>query len=137
MGDIPDDVRPGDALEPYHVNAVYHELRRWRKFKGAYPVVVDGAEGDDAPLAWFDASNDSFFIQLAGAYVAGPPAGYPWAEVLIGANRSVQTTGIGGNAAVGDLAVERQTGDTTLTPDGTVYEARRSPGGGLSFDGKN
>ena len=126
------DLKDGDPLEPVHFNAAYEELRRWRKLTAAPPLVVDGADGDQPPVVWL-AEMPPFFIQLTGTYSSG----YPWKEVLIGPGRAVQNANITGGPSTGDPAFERQTGDTTLTVDGTVYEARYSPAGGLTFDGKN
>jgi hypothetical protein len=133
---MPEDfphLEDGDALEPWHLNVVYAELRRWRKLKGAEGLDVDGAEGGDAPTVRLTETTP-VFIRLTGAYSSG----YPWEEVLIGPGRTLVTSGVAGDPASGDPAFERQSGDTTLTADGTVYEARRSPAcGELSFDGKN
>lgn len=136
---MPDDfpyLRDGDELTPRHFNLIYDELRRWRKLSAAPPLAVDNADGDAPPVLSL-VEQRPFFAVLTGGYVPGPPAGYPWQEVLIGPGRAVQNGPMVGTAANGALAVERQTGDTTLTADGTVYELRWSPGGGLSFDGKN
>lgn len=136
---MPDDfpyLQDNDALAPRHFNVIYDELRRWRKFTAAAPLAVEGADGDGTPTVSL-VEQLPFFAVLTGGFVAGPPSGYPWSEVLIGTGRNVQPGYTAGTAANGGLAVERQTGDTTLTADGTVYELRWSPGGGLSFDGKN
>lgn len=126
------DLDDGDELEPYHFNVIYDELRRWRKLSAAAPLVVDGADGDDSPVIYL-VEQPSFFIKLTGPYAGG----YPWKEVLIGPGYAVQDAGVTGGPALGNPAFERQTGDTTLGAGDTIYEARWSPGGGLSFDGKN
>src|SRR6185437_7405163 len=101
MAEIPDDLKDGDALEPYHFNAAYRELRRWQKLKGVLPVVVEGAEGDDGPSVWLMESRP-FFIQLTGGFAG---TGYPWVEVLIGPGRAVTVTTVAGDPATNSGAV--------------------------------
>jgi hypothetical protein len=44
------DLKDGDRLEPFHINIVYKELRRWRKLKGSQRVQIVGAsDGDSIP----------------------------------------------------------------------------------------
>ncbi len=49
MGRQFDDVKDGTVLEPFHLNIIYRELRRWRKAKAVPPMVLDGAEATDSP----------------------------------------------------------------------------------------
>lgn len=126
------DLKDGDPLEPIHFNAIYDELRRWRKLSAAAPLAVDGADGDGGPVVYLT-GVPPFFIKLTATYASG----YAWKEVLIGPYYSVGDANVTGSPAKGNAAFERQTGDTTLTAGDTVYEARWGPGGGLTFDGKN
>jgi hypothetical protein len=44
------DLKDGDTLEPFHINQIYKELRRWRKLKGSQRVQIVGAnDGDSVP----------------------------------------------------------------------------------------
>jgi hypothetical protein len=130
--DLP-TLHDGDLLEPWHLNVIYAELKRWRKLRGVTPIAVNGADSDAAPTLHIDITPP-MFARLTGVYAAG----YPWEEVSISAGRVIATTGLTGNAATGNAAFEIQTGDVTLTADGTIYEFRRSPcSGEWVFDGKN
>ena len=126
------DLADGEPLEPLHFNVIYDELRRWRKMTAAPPLAVSGADGDGTPFVYLS-EVPPFFIKLTATYASG----YAWIEVLIGPGYTVVDTTVTGGPATGSAAFERQANDTTLTVDGTVYEARYSPGGGLTFDGKN
>ena len=44
-----DDLKDGDILEPFHLNIIYRELRRWRKAKAIPPMVLDAADSADSP----------------------------------------------------------------------------------------
>ena len=41
MDDFP-ELKDGDQLEPWMLNVIYDELRRWRKLKGSGVVDVEG-----------------------------------------------------------------------------------------------
>lgn len=133
---MPEDfptLRDGDILEPWHLNILYDEARRWRKLKGAPPINVSNNDGDGTPLIEFT-ETPPIFARITATYSGG----YAWEEVLIGPGRTISTSGITGGPLLGNPAYERQTGDVTLTADGTVYEFRRSPSSAQwVFDGKN
>lgn len=125
-------LRDGDILEPWHFNILYDEARRWRKLRGVPPINVLGANSDGTPTIELTGTPPIF------ARITGGGGAYAWEEVTIGPGRVLATTGITGSVAQGNPAYERQTGDATLTADGTVYELRRSPNSGeWLFDGKN
>lgn len=129
--------RDGDALEPYVINAIVDELARWRKLTVAPPLAAEGIDGDGPPTL-ADLSAQPLYIRLTSVYQTSSPYGYDWEEVQFGPGRAVETTGQAGTVAGGDPAYETQTGDTSLTADGTIYLARRSPASGeILFDGKN
>ena len=45
------DLKDGDTLEPFHLNQVYRELRRWRRAHAVPPMVIDGLmSSDSAPI---------------------------------------------------------------------------------------
>jgi hypothetical protein len=127
------ELQDGDQLEPWHLNVIYDELRRLRLLKGAGTLQVNQPRSGGPPVIE-DVSIQPFYIQLTGAYSSG----YPWKEVMIGPTRGVADAGVTGDSAHGDPAYELQSGDTTLTADGTVYQAWRSPASNeVLFDGKN
>ena len=131
MDDFP-ELDIGDTFEPWHYNILVRDANRWRHITAVPPLSIDGADGQN-PVISMD-KPPTFFIQLTGAYSSG----YPWKEVHIGAGRVVTDAFATGDAALGRPAFELQTGDTTLTADGTVYEARISPASNeVLFDGKN
>lgn len=44
------ELKAGDRLEPYHLNQVYRELKRWRKLRGSARVILRGvADGESIP----------------------------------------------------------------------------------------
>lgn len=133
---MPEDfptLRDGDILQPWHFNILFAEARRWRKLRGAPPISVSSNDGDGTPLIEFT-DTPPIFARITAPYSAG----YAWEEVTIGKGRTIATSGITGGPASGNPAFERQTGDITLTADGTVYEFRRSPNSAeWIFDGKN
>lgn len=42
------DLNPGETLEPYHINMIYAELRRWRKIRGGTGVRLSGTTDQDS-----------------------------------------------------------------------------------------
>lgn len=131
MEDFP-ELKDGDTMEPWHYNILARDANRWRKITVVPPLSIEGADGDTPVISLTD--PPSFFIQLTGVYASG----YPWKQVHIGAGRVITDAFATGSTATGRPAFEIQTGDTTLTADGTVYEARVSPASNqVVFDGKN
>lgn len=115
----------GDAVEPYHLNDAYRELRRLRRLQGAGGVVAEGFDGNGGPKLSL-ARGERFDLKLTGAYASG----YPWKEVVRAPDGTWSDTGVTGGPATGDPAFERRTGVTTLTAGARVYQAVRSPASG-------
>lgn len=132
MAEFP-DARAGDVITVDMYNSILRELRRWQKFSVAPPLAIANVTGDAPPVIWL-ADQPPFYIKLTSTYASG----YAWTMVYIdGPPYAVVLAGVSGGPATGDPAFERQNNDTTLTVDGTVYEASYSAGGGITFDGKN
>ena len=47
-----EDIKDGTMLEPFHLNMIYRELRRWRKAKAVVLMVLDSAASADSPPVW-------------------------------------------------------------------------------------
>jgi len=43
------ELKDGDQLEPFHLNIIYRELRRWRKSVFVPPIIIDGLTSSDTP----------------------------------------------------------------------------------------
>lgn len=127
----PTMVKPGDPLVAADTNADRSEIRRLGGIRtGAGLTGRQGAGG----LALTSINPERIFMKLTGTALS---AAYPWQQVVHQAPNTWITTGVTGSTSL-DPAYERQMGDTTLTVDGTVYEATRSPTSGVwLFDGKN
>lgn len=113
------------------------EVEKFGKLRGGSGIyVTDTPGGPQIGLL----TVGTMYIQLTGP--AAPDGGYPWMEVVRVFEQGFIPTG---NAAGNDPAnppyapaYESQTGDTTLTADGTTYFAQTSKTSGQwLFDGKN
>ncbi|HXS24474.1 MAG TPA: hypothetical protein VN719_09605 [Gemmatimonadales bacterium] len=123
--------QPGDPITARDANAQNREIRRLGGIRaGAGLAARQGPGGLEITRK---SSEERIFIVLTGTYATG----YPWKEVLHIPPNTWIDSGFTGSTTI-DPAFERQTNDTTLTVDGTRYEARRCPTSGvLVFDGKN
>jgi len=139
-------IRPGQqsgspsfnrALTAGMLNAPRAELERLGRLRGGSGVsILDTPGGPQVNIV----TPGQLYIQLTGP--AAGDGGYPWAEFVRVYQQGYVATGrTGGNdpGADGyDPAYESQTGDTTLTADGTTYLANYSvTSGNWLFDGKN
>lgn len=64
-------VKVGDELRCEHINAIYDELNRWRRMKGAGLVDVDGADGTSPPTIVGHAAGGLLPAQLTSGIAAG------------------------------------------------------------------
>lgn len=122
---------PGDPVKADDVNAQNAELRRLGRIRGGAGVVVRQGSGTVSVAL---SLPETIIIRLTSTYSGG----YSWEEMVHVSANTWTTTGRTGSRTV-DPAFERQTGDTTLTVDGTRYEARRAAPSSPSwvFDGKH
>ncbi len=120
MGRQFDDLRDGDVLEPFHINIIYRELRRWRKAKAVPPMVLDGAEATDSPP-----------IFRQGAISGGMARGVVTTAIPTGTAGSPSTTGEvtlytwdGTTSAAGEtgIAVLNDMTIAASVPNGTVVK---------------
>lgn len=54
-----DDIKDGTALEPWHLNIIYRELRRLRKMTAAPPLALDGMTSTSSPPLLWSRSGES------------------------------------------------------------------------------
>ena len=83
-----DDLKDGTVLEPFHLNMIYRELRRWRKAKAVPPMVLNAADSADSPPIFQQGSITSGFLCIANGNIparSGSTAG-------VGSVYSVTTT---------------------------------------------
>ena len=99
------DLKDGDRLEPYHINIIYKELRRWRKLRGASRVVIRGvADGESIPEI----------------DIAFPPSGF------VGVANGVISARSGTTAGTGVVTIKQLDGNTitdSQVSNVTVYNA--------------
>ena len=113
------------------------EVEKFGKLRGGAGVYVTDTPG--GPQVGF-LTVGTMYIQLTGP--AADDGGYPWQEVIRVFEGGFVPNGNVGMNVVGQPryapAYESQTGDTTLTADGTTYFAQTSKTSGQwLFDGKN
>lgn len=125
------------AITVGSLNKPRAEVERLGRIRGGSGVVVTQTPG--GPMIRLNAPG-TMYIQLTG--VAGDGGAYPWMQVL-----RIFEGGFSPNGNTGSNdadqpnfapAYESQTGDTTLTADGTTYLAQQDrTSGAWLFDGKN
>jgi hypothetical protein len=64
------DLKDGDQLEPWHLNCIYDELRRWRRAKGTGGVTVTGADGGGDPRISGDSAPGLRFAVVGSSAIA-------------------------------------------------------------------
>lgn len=105
------DLKDGDTLEPFHINQIYKELRRWRKIKGSGRITIDGAtDGESVPVINAALSPQMYFGVANGDITArsGSTAGSGTVTIKQLNGNSIQT------AQITDLKVKNPS-DTTMT----------------------
>lgn len=103
------DLKDGDLLEPYHLNAIYRELRRWRRASAVPPMVIDGLMSSDSPPIFRGGSAGFGFLAIANGDIAA---------------RSGSTLGVGSVYSV-SVAPTYTSGTLTAaaaSTDATTYE---------------
>ena len=133
----PDAFAQRAAIAARPLNQMRTEVERFSRLRGGSGVAVTDTPG--GPQLRLNLGS-RIFIQLTGD--AGPDGSYPWQQVIRVLEQGFTASTIVGsndpNQPNYSPAFESQTGDTTLTADGTTYEAffDRTSGFWL-FDGKN
>ncbi len=61
-----EDLKDGDVLEPFHINRLNRELRRWRRAYAVPPLVIDGLmSSDSAPVFRMATGSGAGFLAVA------------------------------------------------------------------------
>jgi hypothetical protein len=97
--------KDGDELAPWHLNYIFGELERWRKFRAAMPLVVKGADSDDPPSLEFWGGGRAMYVAIppSGGISAGtqPPSGSPGSATCA----IYRLNASGGYASIGNFTV--------------------------------
>ncbi len=60
-----EDLKDGDVLEPFHINRLNREARRWRRAYAVPPLVIDGLMSSDSPPIFRTSSSGAGFLAIA------------------------------------------------------------------------
>jgi hypothetical protein len=109
------DLKDGDTLEPYHLNQIYKELRRWRKLGGSGRVTVDGAQDGESVPTINVALSPQMYVGVANGVItarSGTTAGSGTVTIKQINGNSIQT------AQITNLAVKNPSSTTMTSGDG-------------------
>ena len=63
------DLKDGETLEPFHINIIYRELRRWRRAYAVPPMVIDGLMSSDSPPIFRGGASVGGFLAVANGNI--------------------------------------------------------------------